>query len=286
LSASLHTSDGRKLTYAVVSDGSPQTLVCHPGGPGLSGAYFGRLAGVGAGELRVVTLNPRGTGGSSQPPDGSYELEDYAEDLDQLRAHLGLEQFDLLGHSHGGFVGMVYALRYPGRLRRLVLLCTAPRFSEELREESERAREAHRGHPWFEDSMQALERRQAGDFESPEEAAALYAREARLWFAPEAVPAAEGFLEEFGQNRPDLNALGYFNTRLAPSYDMRPQLREIAVETLVLNGAADFFGPRISARELEAIPDARVVLLPDSGHFPFVDQPERFRQEVETFLLA
>lgn len=56
-----HTSDGRRLTYSEA--GSGPRLVCHPGGPGFSGAYFGGLGGVAA-ERTVVAVNPAGTAGS------------------------------------------------------------------------------------------------------------------------------------------------------------------------------------------------------------------------------
>jgi pimeloyl-ACP methyl ester carboxylesterase len=276
--------DGATLSYAVLgSDGAPTTLVCHPGGPGMSGAYFGDLCGLGSRGLRVIVFNPRGTGESSPPVDGRYELEDYAADLDALRDHLGLKRIDLLGHSHGGFVAMVYALCYPERLGRLVLVCTAPRFSVELREEAEAAFATHRDQPWFEDAREAQRRRQAWEFTSSQEAAALYAREARLWFA-DTGPETATFLEGLARQRPDLEALRYFNDRLAAGYDLRPRLGGIEASTLIVNGARDFFGPQISAQELAAIPNSRVALIPDTGHFVFAEAPRRFRAELAAFL--
>jgi pimeloyl-ACP methyl ester carboxylesterase len=278
--------DGPTLSYGVLgSEDAPSTLVCHPGGPGMSGAYFGDLCGLGSRDLRVILFNPRGTGASSPPVDGRYELEEYAADLDALRRQLGLQRIDLLGHSHGGFVGMVYALSYRERLGRLALVCSAARFSSELREEAEAAFATHRDRPWFEDAREAQRRRRAWDFSSPQEAGALYAREARLWFANDG-PESEAFLDEFAQQRPDLEALRYFNDRLAAAYDLRPRLGEIDVPTLVVNGVCDFFGPRISARELAAIPNSRVAVIPDAGHFVFAEAPQRFRAELEAFLAA
>ena len=276
--------DGATLTYAVLgSEDATRTLVCHPGGPGMSAAYFGDLCGLGSERLRVVLLNPRGTGDSSPPADDRYELEGHAADLDALRSHLGLERINLLGHSHGGFVAVVYATSYPRHLDRLVLVCTAPRFSPELRAEAEAAFEAHRDRPWYADARDAQRRRQRWEFTSRREAAALYAREARLWFAEDG-PVVEAFLAEFARERPKTDALRYFNERLAPGYDLRPRLPEIAAPTLIVNGARDYFGPRISARELAAIPDSRVDIVPDSGHFPFLETPERFHAKVKAFL--
>jgi pimeloyl-ACP methyl ester carboxylesterase len=104
----------------------------------------------------------------------------------------------------------------------------------------------------------------------------------RLWFASHG-RVTEAFLDQMALERPDVAALRYFNERLAPGYDMRARLTEVRAPTLILNGAADYFG-RASARELGAIPGSRVVLVPRTGHFPFVETAEPFRSELESFL--
>jgi proline-specific peptidase len=276
--------DGATLGYLSLGEPSaPLTLVCHPGGPGMSASYFGDLCGLPSDEVRVILLDPRGAGASDRPDDGGYELEGYAADLDALRVHLGLERINLLGHSHGGFVSLTYALNYRDGLDRLVLVCTAARFSDELRQEAEAAIAAHSEREWYADAIEAQRRRQTWQFDTSEEAAALYAKEFRLSFADDA-PEAHAFLRELAEQRPNLDALRYFNERLAPSYDLRPRLSEIHAPTLILNGAEDYFGPRVSARELSAIPGSEVVMLPSAGHWPFIETPERFRTELGRFL--
>src|SRR3954447_14145023 len=139
----MHLSDRVRSVYrhriAVVShtvvgaQDALLTLCCHPGGPYMSGRYFGDLAGIASERVRVVQVHPRGTAGTPPPADGDYSLERYADDLDELREYLGLERLDLLGHSHGGFVALAYATCHPSRLGHLVLVCTAATFSDELR---------------------------------------------------------------------------------------------------------------------------------------------------------
>jgi pimeloyl-ACP methyl ester carboxylesterase len=128
---SFTTGDGRTLAYA--RTGTGPLLVCHAGGPGFSGRTLGDLGGLGD-RFELVVLDPRGTGGSTVPADGGYRQENYIADLEELRLHLGLEKIDLLGHSHGGFVAMAYAGAHPQRVRRLVLVATAPRFATEYDE--------------------------------------------------------------------------------------------------------------------------------------------------------
>src|SRR3954471_18373184 len=110
------TRDGRRLAYRVAGTGP--LLVCRPGGPGFSGAYFENLAGLDA-DRTLVLLDPAGSGGSDPWPEEAYSLSRCADDVDDLRASLGEERIDYLGHSAGGFVGIRYAASYPRSLRLL-----------------------------------------------------------------------------------------------------------------------------------------------------------------------
>ena len=175
------TADGRRLSYHV--EGTGPILVCHPGGPGFSARCFGDLAGLGE-SLTLVMLNPRGTGGSDRPADPrAYATEDYVADLEELRAHLGLEQMFLLGHSHGGVVAQAYTARHPECVERLVLASTLARFHAGQVEAMEAAMEARSSEPWYEDARAALEAEQAGEWESDEELAELVLREFPFYFA-------------------------------------------------------------------------------------------------------
>src|SRR5689334_23140613 len=127
----LTTSDGRTLGWRAV--GSGPLLLCHPGGPGSSSAYFGNLPLL-ASERTLLLLDPRGTGASDRPADpAAYDLEQYAADIEAVREHLALDRIDLLGHSHGGFVAMTWAGTHPERVGRLVLASTTPRFTDLIR---------------------------------------------------------------------------------------------------------------------------------------------------------
>src|SRR5690242_17806859 len=177
---SFKTADGRTLAYRLL--GSGPTLVCHPGGPGFSSRYFGSLAGLGD-MFTLALLNPRGTEGSDRPADPrAYETADYVADLDEFRAHLGLERMLLLGHSHGGVVAQAYAAQHPERVERLVLASTLARFHAEQQGAMEAAMHLRSGEPWFEDASAALEAEQAGEWDTDEELAAIVLRELPLYF--------------------------------------------------------------------------------------------------------
>ena len=126
MTESFRTQDGRTLTYR--REGSGPILVCHPGGPGFSSRYFADLARLGD-TFTLVFLDPRCTGASATPADDrAYTTADYVSDVEELRLHLGEERLNILGHSHGGVVGLAYAAEHPTRVGKVI----AARFADGL----------------------------------------------------------------------------------------------------------------------------------------------------------
>jgi pimeloyl-ACP methyl ester carboxylesterase len=74
----------------------------------------------------VVSFDNRGTGRTSQP-EGPYTMEQMSDDAVALLDHLGIESAHIIGQSMGGMIAQYLALRYPDRVRSLVLACTSPR---------------------------------------------------------------------------------------------------------------------------------------------------------------
>ena len=87
---------------------------------------------------------------------------------------------------------------------------------------------------------------------------------------------------DFAQSEP----LHYFNTVEFPTFDLRGELRTIEAPTLVVVGDDDMIaGPVCADAIVRELPDARLVTIPDSGHFVYVEQPEAFRAALTDFLL-
>ena len=82
--------------------------------------------GLAAEGWHVLAPDLRGHGGTDQPEGrASYSLELFADDVLALADAMGWERFVLLGHSMGGMVAQMVALRVPERLRALVLMNTS-----------------------------------------------------------------------------------------------------------------------------------------------------------------
>ncbi len=279
---SFSTRDGRRLCFH--RRGAGPALVCHPGGPGFSSRYFGDLAGLN-GAFELVLLDPRGTGESDRPADPrAYATEDYVADLEELRLHLGLDRLLLLGHSHGGVVAQAYAARHPGRVERLVLASTLARFQEEQVVAMTAAIEARSGEDWYEDAKAALDAEQGGEWATEAELASLVLREMPFYFAEYGL-AERTYVAGLQGEIPNGDALQLFNAEVLTVFDLRPELGRITAPTLVITGEDDFITGPVCAEELAAgIAGSRLELLPDCGHFVFVEQRERFAEVVSEFL--
>jgi pimeloyl-ACP methyl ester carboxylesterase len=224
----------------------------------------------------LLLVDPRGTGGS--PEAERYALGDYVGDLEELRVAEGLESFDLLGFSHGAVVAAAYAVAHPDRVRRLLLVVGLAALTPELEAEASRAVAAREGEPWYAAAAEALRREAAGEYETPEECAAMWNDMAPLYFAR----WEERYrpLVEVGSFSPE--PLRQFN---GSGLDLRPELGRIAAETLVLTGREDFVcGPAAAQVLADGIAGAELVVLEDAGHMVHLERPAEFSAAVEAFL--
>ncbi|HXV04779.1 MAG TPA: alpha/beta hydrolase [Solirubrobacterales bacterium] len=278
----LTTPDGGSLFYD--SRGAGKPLVCHPGGPGLPGSLFGDLGGL-ARSRTLIVLDPRGAGRSEQPRSAdAYALDDYVSDLRHVQEHLGLDQIDLLGHSHGSFVALLYAARYPEMVGRLVLVTAGLRFSEAEVERMQVAAQQRSGEPWFDDASAALQEEEEGRFGDDAELGRIFARMLPFYFAH--YGEKERAFARLAFERPlHAAAKRYFDAHEFLTFDLRPHLTRVTAPTLVVAGQKDFILPPAACREVaDGIPNASLVVLEDVGHFPWVERPEEFTRLVSEFL--
>jgi proline iminopeptidase len=270
-----------RLHYTVRGKGP--ALLAHSGGPGMDARGWDDFAGIDR-FLTVIALHPRGSGLSAEPADGSYRLQDYARDLEGLRQHLGLEAPALIGWSHGGMVAMRYAIDHPDRLSKLILYDTSAYFGEFL-DDIETAVQEYRGEPWFAESYKALQAEWAGDYETDQDMADLWAEEMKFYFHRFG-RAAEQYHERTKDLPVRIAPLKAFNEGEADSMDLRAELADVHVPALVIVGRHDFITNVSMALEMvKALPDARLRVFEDSGHFSHIEQPEAFAESVRRFLL-
>ncbi len=273
--------DGTTLAYTSAGDGPP--LLCQPGGPGRAGAYLEDLGGLTA-ERTVVVLDTRATGRSEVPADpSSLRFDRLAEDLEALRAHLGLETADVLGHSAGCLVAQAWASRHPERVRSLVLVTPSARLHGGDRADVPRIRESFAGQPWYADAAEAQQALEDG---APPASQQSLVRATRPFFYgrwDERTQAHAATADRQSSKRAELGFGAGIEDVDVPG--IVAGLQQVTAPVLVLGGARDALtgvdAVHLTAR---AFPAAETVVLPDAGHFPWVDDAEAFRSTVGGWL--
>lgn len=108
--------------YEEAGSGDPLVLIMGLGGD-LQG--WALTAPALAKHFRVITYDNRGAGRSGAP-DRPYTIAGMADDLAALLDALDIQKANILGFSMGGYIAQEFALKYSGRVDRLILLSTAP----------------------------------------------------------------------------------------------------------------------------------------------------------------
>jgi 4,5:9,10-diseco-3-hydroxy-5,9,17-trioxoandrosta-1(10),2-diene-4-oate hydrolase len=112
-----------RLHYHEAGEGSEPVVLLHGGGPGASAwSNFGRNLPIFAGQFRTLMIDQPGFGESDKPPvEGNY-FTFSARALASFLDHLGIERVHLVGNSLGGGTAVRFALNYPDRAGKLVLM--------------------------------------------------------------------------------------------------------------------------------------------------------------------
>jgi proline iminopeptidase len=284
---------GVLIYYQAFGTGRP-LLILH-GGPGASHDYFLPHLLPLARKNRLVFIDERGSGKSAKLENPAlYTVENMVEDAEAVRTSLHLGKINLLGHSCGGVLAQAYALKYQKNLSHLIL-CSTFQSTKQLNEVF-RAMKAKMA-PELRERIEKLE--QAGLFGRGKD----YEKNR---YPSEYMIAAwgEGYFPYLYKKRPDANFDPNQMGNMAwdvyremwgshgefvvdgnlTGVEYADRLPSIKVPTLITVGDHDECDPSLAKAMHALIPGSKLVVLPDSGHMTFVDQPALFTEAVEQFL--
>jgi proline iminopeptidase len=272
--------NGVQIHYTVRGNGP--VMIAHSGGPGMDARDWDDFAKIDD-FVTIVAIHPRGSGLSGPATGDAYLLPDYASDVEALRVHLGLEKPVIIGWSHGGMVTQQFASTYPNSLSKLILFDTSAYFGEFL-SDIESAVQEFKNEPWFERSFAALKAEWAGEYQTDDDMARLWVDEMKFYFK-KFDARAEAYHQRTKHLPVRIGPLKTFNDVEAATMDLRPHLTNITVPTLVIVGRHDFITNVPMAEEMvKHIPDACLEVFEDSGHFAFVEEPEKFYRVIKEFV--
>lgn len=272
--------DGFAIRIREAGHGEP--ILCIHGGPGMSSGYFfpdPDIWGPGlralAVERRVVAYDQRGCGGSGVPDvEQPLALSRHVDDVESVRAALGLERPIVLAHSFGSVLAILFALQHPESLSGLIILGGAPTrgFMAGYRQAvaTELPAEVQR----------RLAEIQAGEID--DDAMRERFRLALPLYFHRALSD-----EERDSLLAGLDFSGSVNRAVAAGlerYDLSEALPHVRAPSLVIYGASDrVVQPAYQLEFRGRLLTARFVEFQESGHFPFLEEPEPFARVVHYF---
>jgi pimeloyl-ACP methyl ester carboxylesterase len=227
-------------------------------------------------------VDPRGTGQSAIPRDAaSYRCDRLVDDVEALREHLGLDRLDLLAHCAGANLAALYAARHPERVGKLALI-TPSTFAVGIAATGQSRLETARlrkDEPWFAAAFAALEAIVAGHATDDRWKAIdpfFYGR----WDAAAQAHQAAQDGHRNSEAAAAFGAEGVFDPDAT-----RAALAAFNAPVLLLAGETDLNTiPRVVAEFAELFPDAELVVQPEAGHYPWLDDADRFVATTATFL--
>jgi pimeloyl-ACP methyl ester carboxylesterase len=257
--------DEAELYYEVRGDGEPLVLV--PGFASGAWSWDWQVEEL-ARDFRVVTFDPRGVANSKLNNGPSVSISKIADDIVGLLDNLDMHSAHMLGISFGGFVAQEFALRYPERLKRLVLASTSLGGPNHVAPATE---------------VLAAFASTVGLNSSERIRKYL-----TMAFTPTFIEKHAEVIDRFCTLR-EHNAVPeeVYRQQLASAvaFDAERQAPCIQAETLVLTGDADTVVPAENSKRLaRAIPHATLGVIEDGGHMTFVEQAEEFNSFVRDFL--
>lgn len=273
--------NGTQLYYKIVGEGTP--LVVVHGGPGLDHGYFlPQMARLGN-EFRLIFYDQRTSGKSAADGDSnSMTMDNFVEDLEGIRKAFNLEKMNLMGHSWGGLVAMFYAVKYPEHLASLILVNPTPA-SAALRDSSFKIMGARtsRQDSLDEALIVSTEAYKRGDPSTMEKFFRILFR--GEFFQKDYVDSLSlHFDSSYSQKGKMLQYLR--KDTVLQRYDLFGKLDRIECPVLIIGGDADMIPSGFNERIQDRIKNSRYILLPDCGHFPFVEAQEEFFPTIRVFL--
>ncbi|MCP5083449.1 MAG: alpha/beta fold hydrolase [Alphaproteobacteria bacterium] len=246
--------------YTVEGDGPPLFLI-H--GIGAARDTWRFVLPTLAQHFTCISYDLRGHGASPKP-DGEFGLDDLVNDLEHLRARLGIEQAHFAGHSLGGMIGPAYARAHPERVLSLGLLSTAA-----FRTEDDSAK------VWG--VVKAMEEKGI-----PQVLGTLIDRWYTDGFVELHRDIVDRRLEQVVGTDPEI-FLNVF--RIYAGTEMAPWLHEVTARSLVLTGEFDGgCNPRLNTQIVKAMPDAELVILPKFKHSILLEAGEEVAAHMVRFL--
>ncbi|MFW9954756.1 MAG: alpha/beta fold hydrolase [Candidatus Thorarchaeota archaeon] len=255
------TIDGIVLRYRIIGKGS-HVLMIHGLGSDMRAWEFQEKPL--SKHFKLILVDQRGHGRSTGPGMNMIPAETFANDMNAFLDHLGLEKVHVLGESMGGIIAQQFALDYPHKVSKLVLMDTGFKVTEETVDEV---------YGWREAQVEG------GDV-------AYFWASTRSCFPSDFIESNKE-LFDYLLNRENLvNEEGILAAGLGlVSFNAEDKLHQLSMPTLLVHGDQDkIFNVGLAKKAVSLIPHSRLVVYPGCGHVPRIQMKDELNALLIDFL--
>ncbi|HTS52602.1 MAG TPA: 3-oxoadipate enol-lactonase [Burkholderiales bacterium] len=214
-------------------------------------------------KYKVLCFDTRGHGASDAPA-GAYSLDMLAEDLHGLLGALRVQSPHFVGLSMGGMIGMVYALKYPGVFKSLVLCDTSSRIPPEAK-------------PVWDERIKTATEQGMEPLVEPT---------LKRWFTEPYLARRNSVVARVADLIRHTPPQGYTGCCHAISkLDVTARLAAIECPVQIIVGEKDVGTPVAMSETIhKAISGSELVVIPDASHLSNLEQPAAFNTALLRFL--
>ncbi|WP_130733851.1 alpha/beta fold hydrolase [Flavobacterium sp. J27] len=275
-------SNDSNLYYQTLGMGKPILII--NGGPGMNSEGFSYLANeLAKRNYKSIIYDQRGTGKSTLKNINSetVTMDVMVEDLENLRKHLKIERWTILGHSFGGILATYYTSKYPERIDKLIFSSSGGvnmNFTTNIEERLENNLTQTQL-----DSLAYYQRKITNGDHSVVTAkqSAKYLAFAYVYDKSKAPVIAE----RLTQVNTEINAL-VFNNLIEIKYDCSHAFTNFKQPVLILQGKNDIISVATASEIAKAFPTSKLVLMENCGHYGWLDAYELYFSSIVNFLNA
>jgi proline iminopeptidase len=283
--AVVDVGDGVHLYVEEHGSGSP-IIVIH-GGPGMDhGSLAADLAPL---ELhhRVIYYDQRGGGRSTLPADTALlTIDHHVRDLEALRQHLGIDKVTLLAHSFGPAIAAQYAIHYPQHVERMIFLSPIPPMKGKFFEEYGASLMKR-----LDDKQRARGAELQKAFESSQDATAVCREYWSIMTPPRVAKELSASVVKSDLCTAPAEAIRYGMTKTNSAtfgslgdWNWTADLAKVTAPVLVIHGDEDAIPMAMVNAWATSLPNARILRLKQTAHFPHAERPTIVFPAIETFL--
>ena len=284
-SVEIYSVDGMKeineteLYYKVVGEGEP-ILIIH-GGPGLNHNYLFSSLQYLTDKYQLIFYDQRASGRSSLTLDpNSVTIDNFIQDIDELRNSFGIEQLNIMAHSWGGLLAMKYAIKHPENTKSLILINSVGASSEI----STMANQTLAERFTKEDSIQRAEIIQSVEFQKREPNAIESLMKIGFKYQFYNITFLDSLTLSLNKDYIKTSQLLQNLAKDLTEYDFHSDLNKIHSPTLLIYGSYDPLTELAGTRIHESIEKSEFKILDNCGHFPFIEKQNEFKKAVMTFM--